>query len=97
MFDEVDVNAYGEKHKYIELCQTIVKGNNVILVKVFDESIKDDVIKALERSDLDLNCTMEGKDIKVKLGTSKKEHIDQALKKIKNIGDAFKKNIKEAR
>jgi len=27
-----------------------------------------------------MNVTVEGKDIKVKLGTSKKEHMDAALK-----------------
>jgi len=42
--------------------------------------VKDDVIKALNRSELDMNCTLEGKDIKVKLGTTKKETIDAALK-----------------
>jgi len=27
-----------------------------------------------------MNVTVEGKDLKVKLGTSKKEHMDAALK-----------------
>ena len=53
------------------------------MVKVFDEGVKDEVLKALTRSEFDVSCTMEGKDIKVKLGTSKKEFIDAAMKKIK--------------
>ncbi len=40
---------------------------------------------------------MEGRDIKAKLGASKKEHLDAALKKIKQIGDVFKSDIKEAK
>ena len=40
---------------------------------------------------------MEGKDIRVKLGTTKKEHIDAALKKLKQIHDTYKKDVKEAR
>ena len=40
---------------------------------------------------------MEGKDIKVKLGTTKKEHIDAAIKKIKQINDDFKRDIKGVR
>ena len=55
----------------------------MLLVKVFDDNVKEEVLKALNRSDFEVNCTMEGKDIKVKLGTSKKEQIDAALKKIK--------------
>jgi ribosome recycling factor len=59
----------------------IVKGSNQLLVRVFDEAAKEDVIKALQRSqDYDMNVTVEGKDIKVRLGTSKKEHMDAALK-----------------
>jgi hypothetical protein len=30
-----------------------------------------------------MNVTVEGKDLKVKLGTSKKEHMDAALKQVK--------------
>jgi ribosome recycling factor len=62
------------------MCQVIVKGSQNLLIKVFDENVKDDVIKAIARSEFDTNCTMEGKDIKVKLGSSKKEVIESALK-----------------
>ncbi len=58
-----------------------MKGTNLVLVRVFDDQAKDDVIKTLQRAqDLDMNVTVEGKDLKVKLGTSKKEHMDAALK-----------------
>jgi len=80
IFDNIEVSVYGEKHPFSDLCQTIVKGSNNLLVRVFDENVKDDVLKALSRSELDINCTLEGKDIKVKLGTTKKETIDAALK-----------------
>lgn len=67
------------------------------MVKVFDETVKTDVIKALEKSEFDVGCTMEGKDIKVKLGTTKKEFIDAALKKIKILHESFKRDIKEVK
>jgi ribosome recycling factor len=44
-----------------------------------------------------MNVTVEGKDIKVKLGTSKKEHQDAALKLIKAAYDDFKRDIKQIR
>lgn len=46
---------------------------------------------------MDLNCTVEGKDLKVKLGTTKKELIDAGLKQLKQINDEFKRDIKEVR
>ena len=97
IFDHLEVNAYNEKHPFQDLCQTIVKGNSNLLVRVFDENVKDDVLKALSRSEFDINCTIEGKDIKVKLGTTKKEHIDAALKQLKGINDEFKLGVKDVR
>ena len=41
--------------------------------------------------------TVEGKDLKVKLGTSKKEHIDAALKQVKQAFEDFKRGVKEVR
>ena len=42
---------------------------------MFDEATKEEVVKALQRSDFELNIQVLGDDIRVKLGTSRKEHI----------------------
>ena len=98
MFDHLEITAYGEKHPFSDLCQVIVKGTNLLLVRVFDDAAKEDVIKALQRAqDFDMNVTVEGKDLKVKLGTSKKEHMDAALKQVKAANEDFKKEVKEVR
>lgn len=98
MFDHLEITAYGEKHPFSDLCQVIVKGTNLLLVRVFDDAAKDDVIKALQRAqDFDMNVTVEGKDLKVKLGTSKKEHMDAALKQVKAAHEEFKRQVKELR
>lgn len=47
MFDHLEITAYGEKIPFPDMCQTIVKGTNQLLVRIFDEQVKDDVIKAL--------------------------------------------------
>ena len=67
------------------------------MIKVFDESVKDEVLKALQRSDFELSLQMEGKDIRVKLGTSRKEHAEAGLKKVKEYSENFKKEAREAR
>ena len=94
IFDDIEVKAYGEFHPFGDLCQTIVRGNQILTVKVFDESVKDEVLKALTRSNMDIEVQMEGKDIRVKMGLGKKEHVEQAMKKIKEMGDDAKKNIR---
>ena len=67
------------------------------MVKVFDEGMRGDVLKALETSEFDINCSVEGKDIKVKIQTSKKEHMDAALKKVRKINEEFKRGMKDVR
>ena len=68
-----------------------------MIVKVFDESVKDEVLKALQRSEFDLNVQLDGKDIRVKLGTSRKEHMAAALKKVKEHHSSFLKSVRDAR
>ena len=66
-------------------------------MKVFDEGVKDEVLKALQRSDFDLQVQLEGKDIRVKLGTNRKEQVAAALKKVKECSESFKKDLRAAR
>lgn len=47
IFNDIEVNAYGEKQLLGDLATTVVQGSNNLLVKVFDESVKDEVLKAL--------------------------------------------------
>ena len=54
IFDELEVKAYGEMTRLGDLCQTIVRGNQLLTVKVFDESVKEEVVKSLNRSTFDI-------------------------------------------
>ena len=97
IFDDIEVKAYGEWQPFGSLCQTIVKGNQLLTVKVFDESVKEEVIKALARSNMDIDVQLEGKDIRVKLGLGKKEHAQQAIQQIKAFGEESKVSLRQAR
>lgn len=97
IFNDVMVRAYGEEYPLGDLATTVVQGNNNLLIKIFDESVREDVLKSLQRSDFELAVQMEGKDIRVKLGTSRKEHIEAGLKKIKDLHESFKRQAREER
>ena len=97
VFDDLEVKAYGEWQPFGSLCQTIVRGNQLLTVKVFDESVKDEVVKTLARCDMDIDVQLEGKDIRVKMGLGKKEHAQQAIQKIKVYGDESKVTLRQAR
>ncbi len=72
---------------FSDLATTVVQGSNNLIVKVFDETVKDEVLKSLQRSEFDLQVQLEGKDIRVKLGTSRKEHMEAAKKKVKESNE----------
>ena len=97
IFNDLEVKAYGDMCPLGDLATTVVQGNNNLLLKVFDESVKDEVLKALQRSDFEISAQMEGKDIRVKLGTSRKEHIEKGLAKSKQSFEQYKKDIRDVR
>lgn len=97
IFNHLEVKAYGEDYPLGDLATTIVQGTNIVVIKVFDDSVKEEVMKALQRSEFEVNLQVDGKDIKVKLGTSRKELIAAGLKKIKESNEVFLKEAREAR
>jgi ribosome recycling factor len=97
IFNDLEVKAYGEMQMFGDLAMTVVQGNNKLMVKVFDDSVKDEVLKCLNRSDFDLSVQMEGKDIRVKMGTSRKEHIAAGIAKAKKAHENFRKGVRDAR
>lgn len=97
IFNDVLVKAYGEEFPLADLATTVVQGSSNLVVKVFDEGVKEEVLKALQRSDFEMSVQTEGKDIKVKLGASRKEHAAAGLKKVKEFGEQFLKQAREER
>ena len=97
IFDDLEVKAYGEMQSFQDVAKTLVKGEQLLIVKVFDESVKDEVVKTLTRSEMDIEVQMEGKDIRIKMGQGKAEHVANALKTIKNLVDDCKKDLRMQR
>ena len=97
MFNDLMVKAYGEEYPLGDLATTVVQGSNSLLIKVFDESVKEEVYKSLTRSEYELSATSEGPDIRVKLGTSRKEHVQTGLSKVKELSQQFKQEARTAR
>ena len=83
MFNGIEVSAYGEMYPFNDLAQTSIQGSNMLIVKVFDDDCKEEVLKSLQRSDFDMSVETRGTDIMVKLGANRKELISAGLKKVK--------------
>ena len=55
IFNDIEVKAYGEMTPMQDIASVSVQGTSNLIVKVFDESIKDEVVKALQKSDFDMS------------------------------------------
>ena len=97
MFDGVVVQAYGGKHKLPDLGQTIVRGENNVVISVYDETVKESVMKAIVVHDPELEVSIEGKYISVKMGKSKAENRDAIIAQAKERLSKFKEHLHEKR
>ena len=97
MFDDVPVPAYGDTFPLSELGQTIVRGENNVLISVYDESIKESVMKAIIIHDAELECSMEGKYVSVKMGMTRAENRDSIAQKAKQKFIDFKSHLSSRR
>ena len=80
-----------------DLATTVVQGSSNLVIKIFDESVKEELLKALQRSEYEMSVQTEGSDIKIKLGTSRKEHAQAGIKKVKEYLEVNKKQGREER
>lgn len=93
MFDSVMVQAYGSKHKLPDLAQTIVRGENSVVISVYDDTIKESVMKAVIMHDSELEVSIEGKYISCKIGKSKAENRDAIIAQAKEKLNKFKDHL----
>ena len=97
MFDRVPVPAYGEVYDLSELAQTIVRGESNLLVSVYDDSIKESVMKAIIVYDPELECSMEGKYISVRMASTRSENRGAILAQAKSMFLTFKSDLSQER
>lgn len=97
MFDNLSFKAYGEKSFFSDICQIVVRGSNQVIITMPDESLKDEILKALSRSEYELESRVEGKNIHIKLGTTKKDIIEKATKQMKKELETFNLELRGVR
>jgi len=93
MFDKVVVQAYGDYSDLRDLGQTIIRGENNVLISVYDETIKESVMKAIMLHDPDLECSIEGKYISVKMAKTRAENRDVIVNQAKTKYNDFKQDL----
>lgn len=91
------MTAYGERYPFGDLCQVMVRGSSVVLISVHDEGVRENVMKAVNNSGLEVACTLEGKNIQVKLLATTAENKKEYLAKAKRLEAGAKERVKDLR
>lgn len=97
MIEHVKVDAYGSPTDLKNLAGLSTPEPNQILVKPFDPSTIQDIIKGIEKADLGLNPRSEGKQIRVPVPTLSGERRKQIAGQAKSAGEQAKIAIRNAR
>ncbi len=91
------VEAYGQKTPLRSLASIGVNMPNQIIIQTWDENIIPEIKKAIEKSDLNLNPQIEGKNIILNLPPLTQERREQLRKVLNHKKEEAKIHLKNLR
>jgi ribosome recycling factor len=97
LIDYVKVDYYGNPTDLKSIAAVSVPEPNQLLVKPFDPSSKNDIIKAIEKADLGLNPMSEGTQIRISVPAPSAERRKQLVGQVKKMGEDSKVALRNER
>ncbi len=97
LIDYVKVDYYGNPTDLKSIASVSIPEPNQLLVKPFDPSSKNDIIKAIEKADLGLNPMSEGTSIRISVPAPSAERRQQLVGQVKKMGEEAKIAIRNER
>jgi ribosome recycling factor len=97
LIDYLKVDYYGNATDLKSLAAISVPEPTQLLVKPFDPSIKNDIIKAIEKADLGLNPQSEGQTIRINVPAPSRERRMQLVGQVKKLAEDAKVAIRNER
>ncbi len=97
LIDYVKVNYYGNPTDLKDLAAVSVPEPTQLLVKPFDPSSKNEIIKALEVADLGLNPQAEGSQIRINVPAPSNERRKQLVGQVKKMAEDARVAIRNER
>ncbi|NLW02789.1 MAG: ribosome recycling factor [Clostridiaceae bacterium] len=97
LLDKISVNYYGTPTPINQLANIAVPEARQITIQPWDEKIVNDVIKAIQVSDLGINPNSDGKIIRLIFPPLTEERRRELTKEVKKIGEKDKVAIRQIR
>ena len=97
LVEYIKVDYYGAPTDIRELAGVSVVEATTLMIKPFDPAAKNEIIKAIESSDLGLNPQSDGNTIRISIPSPTKERRMQLVGQVKKLGEDSKVAIRNER
>ncbi|MGE0432159.1 MAG: ribosome recycling factor [Planctomycetota bacterium] len=97
LVDSLHVEAYGSSVPLKQIANIAIPEPRQIVIKPFDPSTLGDIEKAIQKSELGINPSNDGKVIRLEVPQLTEERRKQLVRQVKEMGDQAKVAINNAR
>ncbi len=97
LFDKIKVDYYGTPTPLKQTANISVPEARMIVVQPFDKSLIGEIEKAIQKSELGLNPTNDGKVIRIAIPPLTAERRKELVKNAKNIAESSRVAIRNIR
>ncbi len=97
MLDPVKVEAYGSTMAVNEVANIGTPDPNMIIVEPWDPNLLENIEKAVQKADLNLNPVVDGSIIRIQVPTLTQERRQEMVKQLEQKIESAKKMMRNAR
>lgn len=97
LFDKVKVEYYGEKTPLSQVATISVSEARLIVIQPWDKSLINEIEKAIQRSELSLNPSNDGKVIRISIPPLTDERRKELIKQAKSVAEQSRVAIRNIR
>jgi len=97
LFDEIRVDCYGSQVPLNQVCNVNMNDNSTIVITPYDKTITDDIVKAIQKSDLGFNPSSDKDIIMINVPLLTQERRNELVRFLNKETESFRVSIRNIR
>jgi ribosome recycling factor len=97
LFDKISVDCYGQKTPLNQVASVSVPEARLVVIQPWDKSLLSDIEKAIQKSELSLNPSNDGKVIRISIPPLTEERRKDLVKTAKNLAEQNRVAVRNIR
>ena len=97
LFDEIKVDYYGTQTPLNQVCNINMNESSTILIPPYDQSVSEEIVKAIQKADLGFNPNSEKDTIIINVPPLTQERREELVKFLNKETEAFRISIRNIR